>query len=137
MVFDIVITEDSEQCCANSRFSGVCVQLSTAPTQQCYVANLKLARVGEFLPWKSANAANQGFLPSYQSWLLNIYQYITAPALAKIRRKGSCPEGQRIHAKKRSYLDSLPFPPQSHQADSCNQNINRSSHLKRGNTFQL
>lgn len=53
-----------------------------------YVASLKLARAGDFIPWNSANAAKQGFLPSHQSWLLNIYQSITALALAKIREKG-------------------------------------------------
>lgn len=70
-----------------------------------------------------SKCCKSGFLPPLQSWLLNIYQHITAPVLAKIREKGQCPEGQGNHAKKRSYLHSLPIPPQSHEADSCNQNM--------------
>lgn len=84
-----------------------------------YVASLKLASAGDFIPWNSANAAKRGFLPSYQSWLLNIYQSVTALALAKIREKGQWPEN---HAKKESYLRRLPIFPQSQEADSCNQN---------------
>lgn len=40
--------------------------------------SLKLAMVGEFTPWKMANATNQpSFTLSLERSLLNIYQHVT------------------------------------------------------------
>lgn len=46
--------------------------------QCCPVGSLKLAMVGVFTPKKQANARNQGYFCSSESWLLNIYWHTVA-----------------------------------------------------------
>ena len=42
---------------------------------------MKLGMVGVTIPWKSANAANQGFFSPQKSWLLNGYYHTALPSV--------------------------------------------------------
>lgn len=88
-------------------FQELC-ELVDGTNQLCQLAlvgSLKLAMVGVFTPWTSANTTNQ-VLPTLGSQLLNIYQYTTgrgllcegasSPSLEECKQRRLLPAGMRL-----------------------------------------